>query len=181
MSKKLLDAIAERKAAGFSDDDDDVYDDDENIDAAASAYAAAAPPIGITAFHAAAVAATAPADASAAPADAAVAPPIEPYFGANGVARTRATSLLPLPGFETFRANSAPAPPLLSSAGQSTANYCTQLALVGGAIYCTRQRQVWICLIIYHHNTVNSSNDQYSNNTVINTQQRFINTIVDHH
>jgi len=59
--------------------------------------------------------------------------------------------------------------------------YCTQLALVGGAIYCTRQRQVWICLIIYHHNTVNSSNDQYSNNTVINTQQRFINTIVDHH
>jgi hypothetical protein len=59
--------------------------------------------------------------------------------------------------------------------------YCTQLALIGGAIYCTRQRQVWICLIIYHHNTVNSSNDQYSNNTVINTQQQFINTIVDHH
>ena len=30
MSKKLLDAIAERKAAGFSDDD--VYDHDENSD-----------------------------------------------------------------------------------------------------------------------------------------------------
>jgi hypothetical protein len=57
--------------------------------------------------------------------------------------------------------------------------YYTPLAHVGGAIYCTRQ--VWICLIISHHNTVNSSNDQYSNNTVINTQKRIINTIVDHH
>jgi hypothetical protein len=83
MSKKLLDAIAEREAAGFSDDD--VYDDDENSDAAASA------------------------DAD----NAAVAPPIEPYFGANGVATTQATSLPPFPGFETFRANSATAPPLL--------------------------------------------------------------------
>jgi len=57
-----------------------------------------------------------------APADAAAAPPIEPYFGANGEATARATSLPPLPGFETFRAaNSATAPPLLSLAGQSTA------------------------------------------------------------
>jgi hypothetical protein len=89
----------------------------------------------------------------------------------------------PVPGFETFRANSATAPPLLSSEGQSYCQlcYCTQLALVSGAIYCMRQQQVWICLIIYHHNTVNSSNDQYSNNTVINMRQQFINTIVDHH
>jgi hypothetical protein len=29
--------------------------------------------------------------------------------------------------------------------------------------------------------TVNSSNDQYSNNTVINTRKRIINTIVNHH
>ena len=174
------------------------HDDDENSDAAASANAAdaaAAPPIepyktkkkvgGITAFHAAAVAAAVPADASAAPADAAVAPPIEPYFGANGVATTRATSLPPLPGFETFRANSAicDCTPLALVGGAIYCQlcYCTQLALVGGAIYCTRQRQVWICLIIYHHNTVNSSNDQYSNNTVINMRQQFINTIVDHH
>ena len=67
MSKKLLNAIVERKAAGFSDDD--VYDDDdEDSDAA----------------------------------DAAAAPPIEPYFGANGEATSRATSLPTLPGFETF-------------------------------------------------------------------------------
>jgi len=73
MSKKLLDAIVERKAAGFSDDD--VYDDDdEDSDTAASANAA----------------------------DAAAAPPIKPYFGANGEATSRATSLPPLPGFETF-------------------------------------------------------------------------------
>jgi len=62
------------------------------------------------------------ADAAAAPADAAAAPPIEPYFGAHGEANARAASLHPLPGFEAFRAaNSATAPPLLSSAGQSTA------------------------------------------------------------
>ena len=72
----------QRKAAGFSDDD--VYDDDdEDSDTAASAHAA----------------------------DAAAAPPIEPYFGANGEATSWATSLSPLPGFETFRANSATAPP----------------------------------------------------------------------
>ena len=53
---------------------------------------------GLTAFHAAAVAAAASADAAAAPADGAVAPP-EPLVGANGVATTRATSLPPLPGF----------------------------------------------------------------------------------
>ena len=69
---------------------------------------------GITATAAAA-------DAAAAPADAAAAPP-EPYFGANGEATSRATSLPPLPGFEAFRgANSATAPPLLSTAAQSTA------------------------------------------------------------
>ena len=70
-----------------------VYDDDEDSDTAASADAA----------------------------DAAAAPPIKPYFGANGEATSRAASLPPLPGFETFRANSATAPPLLSLAGQSTA------------------------------------------------------------
>ena len=41
---------------------------------------------GMTAFHAAAVAAAAPADSSAAPVDAAAPPPIEPYFGAHGEA-----------------------------------------------------------------------------------------------
>jgi len=77
---------------------------------------------GMTAFHAAAVAAAAPADSSAAPADGAAALPIEPYFGANGVASTRATSLPSLPGFEAFQAaNSATAPPLLSTAMESTA------------------------------------------------------------
>ena len=68
ITKKLADAIAERKAAGMSDDD--VDDDDEDSDTAA------------------------PADAAA--------PPIKPYFGANGEATSRATSLPPLPGFETF-------------------------------------------------------------------------------
>ena len=49
---------------------------------------------------------------TAAAADAAAAPPIEPYFVANGEATTRATSLPPLPGFETFGgANSATATP----------------------------------------------------------------------
>jgi len=48
---------------------------------------------GITATAAAADAAAAPIDAAAAPADAAAAPPIEPYFGANGEATSRATSL----------------------------------------------------------------------------------------
>jgi len=68
---------------------------------------------GITATAAAA-------DAAATPTNAAAAPPIEPYFGANGEATS--TSLPHLPGFETFRgANSATAPPLLSSAVQSTA------------------------------------------------------------
>ena len=100
MSKKLLNAIAERKAAGFSDDD--VYDDEEDSDTAASADAA----------------------------DADGAPPIEPYFGANGEATSRATSLPTLPGFETFRANSATAPPLLSSAGQSTARGSSRLGSV---------------------------------------------------
>ena len=48
--------------------------------------------------------------------------PIEPYFGDNGDPTARAASLPPLPGFEDFgAANSATAPPLLSSAGQSTA------------------------------------------------------------
>ena len=71
---------------------------------------------GITAFHAAAFAAAAPANAAAAPADGAAAPP-EPYFGANGVATTRANSLPSLPGFDTFRgANSATVPPLPSTA-----------------------------------------------------------------
>ena len=74
---------------------------------------------GITAT--AAAAAAAPADAATAPADAAAAPP-EPYFGANGEATSGATSLPHLPGFETFRgANSVTAPPLLSTAAQSTA------------------------------------------------------------
>ena len=84
---------------------------------------------------------------------------------------------------------------------------CTPLALDGGAIYCRCcrvavriVRTVRICLIIFHHNTVNSSNYQYnyntvnssndkysnntveySNNTVVNTQKQIINTIIDHH
>jgi len=63
-----------------------------------------------------------PADASAPPVDAAAPPPIEPYFGAHGEATIRAASLPRLPGFEAFRAtNSATAPPLLSTAAQSTA------------------------------------------------------------
>jgi len=107
MSKKLLDAIAERKAAGFSDDD--VYDDDEDSDTVASADAA----------------------------DAAAAPPIEPYVGANGEATSRATSLPPLPRFETFRANSATAPPLLLLAGQSTANSATAPNLLSSAVQST--------------------------------------------
>jgi hypothetical protein len=61
-------------------------------------------------------------------------------FGLMGKPRPgqRATSLPPLPGFETFRAaNSATAPPLLSSAGQSTANSSTAPPLLLSAVQST--------------------------------------------
>ena len=88
--------------------------------------------------------------ATAAAADAAAAPPIKPYFGANGEATSRAASLPPLPGFETFRANSATAPPLLLLAGQSTANSAAAPNLLSSAVQSTA-RAAAACLDLSYH------------------------------